>query len=42
MVEVKVAKIVLFIDVFLAAAIAIVIVNNFISKLCLCPLDSCV
>ncbi len=42
MVEVKAAKIVLFIDAFLVAVIAIVIVNNFISKLCLYPLDSCV
>ncbi len=41
MVEVKVAKIVLFIDAFLAAVIAIVIVNNFILKLFLCPLNSC-
>jgi len=41
-VEVKVAKIVLLIDAFLAAVIAIVIVNNFILKLCLCPLNSCV
>ena len=42
MVEVKVAKIVLFIDAFLVAVIAIVIVNNFILKLCLYPLNSCV
>ena len=42
MVEVKVAKIVLLIDAFLAAVIAIVIVNNFILKLSLYPLSSCV
>ena len=42
MVEVKAARIVLVIDAFLAVAIVIAIVNNFILKLCLCPLNSCV
>ena len=42
MVEVKVVGIVLPIDVFLTAANVIVIANNFILKLCLYPLDSCV
>ena len=42
MVEVKGAKIALLIDALLTAVNAIVIVDNFILKLCLCPLDSCV
>ena len=42
MVEVKGAKIALLTDVFLTAVNVIVIVNNFILKLCLYPLDSCV
>ena len=42
MVEVKVVRIVLIIDAFLVVAIAIVIIDNFISKLCLYPSNSCV
>jgi len=42
MVDVKVVRIVLIIDVFLVVAIAIVIIDNFISKLRLCPSNSCV
>ena len=42
MVEVKAVRIAPIIDAFLVPVVVIVIVDNFISKLCLYPSNSCV
>ena len=42
MVEVKAVRIAAIIDAFLVPVVVIVIVDSFISKLCLYPSNSCV